>query len=324
MTAIPQRSESEGMAMGMFLRFLVSACLCLELLTSVGLGQSPTLSECPVGSQETESGPHERPLNHIRFRHSLIIREPLRIGVTFIGETALDAKELADIAKSLEEHVYQDSEWTHELAERARAEWQNRGYFKALVKTTDPKLLSETPDGKDLSLTISVNAGRRYRLASMSFQDNNVFSSSELRAMFPIEVGYVVDVRKIQQGLESIRKAYSVKGFVNVAAIPTFAIDDASSTISVMFEFDEGKKFAFNQIKVLGLDPQLAQTLLRESGLEKGKTFDPWLLDNFIQRNRALLPQNAAAESDIYRKFNDNDGTIDITMDFRRCAASPK
>jgi len=307
--------------MGMFLRSFLSACLYLEFLASVGLPQSLTFKEClddDTANHETDSRPTKRQESQENGLQLMLAR------VTFIGETALDAKELNGIARSLEQWAYADPDWTHEVAERARAEWQNRGYFWATTQSTDAKQLSETSNEKHVWLTISVKARQRYRLAGISFRGNTVLSSSELRAIFPIEDGDILDVEKIQQGMESFRKAYSQKGFVNVVPVPSLITDNASSAISLTLEVDEGKKFAFNQVKVLGLDAQLAQKLLQESGLEKGKTFNPWLLDKFVQRNQTLLPQDADPASDIARKWNDNDGTVDITMDFRRCAAPPK
>src|SRR2546422_7778636 len=88
-----------------------------------------------------------------------------------------------------------------EDTERVRAEFQNRGYFKVLVR--DPKteihdtghtgfhipLLMKGP-GKAVDITMPVEEGDRYRLGGITFKHNQAVPNVKaLRSLFPLKDG---------------------------------------------------------------------------------------------------------------------------------------
>ena len=263
-------------------------------------------------TQEQESGRESAP------RQLRIVR------LIFRGQTALPPEELREIAKSLKEGRYTDSpEWREELRERIRDAWQHRGYFKAVVEELLVRQLAGTPLEKRFAVNMSVDAGQLYRLERIAFVHSTEFSAGELRSFFAIEDGDIFDTHKIQQGIEKMRKAYAMKGFVNFTVVPSFEIDQLHATAALTLELDEGKQLHFGQIKVLGMDPVLAKKLLHESGLEPGRIFDFSLMSKFFERNRQILPADASPFDDTESRI-DEKGTVDITIDVRGCLLLPE
>jgi outer membrane protein assembly factor BamA len=298
------------------------ALICCGLCPATSDGQIPRrLEDClpiPSLAQEIRQRNEEaQPENQESGREASHIKVA---SVTFLGKPALPPKDLAQIAKSLTERSYGDGPtWMEEVSARVQDAWQQRGYFKANVENPRVHVLAGTPHGKRFAVSVSVDAGPLYRLNRIDFLHGTQFSDAEVRAFLPISDGDSFDTHAIQQGLENLRKAYGMTGFINFSSAPSWDIDEHRALITLILELSEGKPFRFGQIKVLGLDPLVAKRLLFESGLETGSIFNPSLVDRFFERNRHILPSDALPEEDTQRVIDEQSGTVDMTMDLRGC-----
>lgn len=306
--------------------FVVSCLFCTTWLVSACSAQIPRrLEDClPIPSlaqdiemRREEARAKERqelPKPHIKVTE-----------LTFRGQVAVPPDQLGQIAQSLTEHRYEDdSEWPEELLARITDAWQHLGYLKAAVADPRVRQLDEgTPLEKRVAVSVAVDAGRVYRLDRMTFANGIQFSADELRASFPIQDGDVLDTHALQQGLENVRKAYGARGFINSLIMPSFDINEPYGLVKLSFNIDEGKQFRFGEVKVLGLNPDLAQDLLRRSGLKRENVFESTLLEKFFKDNAVLLPKDAISFDDTQRRINEEQATVDITMDFSGCPQLP-
>src|SRR6202020_2456209 len=173
---------------------------------------------------------------------------PAAVGITFVvkegpkvkvgkiqfeGNTNLNARILRAAMKNLKpigiphsiflEDIFAktyDATKLEEDTERVRAEYQNRGYFKAAV--SDPK--TEIHDtghkgfhipwiqpgmGKSVDITMPIEEGDRYRLGKITFKNNKAIpNTAVLRSLFPMKDGEIFSREKVAKGLENLRKAY--------------------------------------------------------------------------------------------------------------------
>jgi outer membrane protein insertion porin family len=290
------------------------AFICMAFLITGNAVQLPhNLEEClpiPTLAQEIQQRNADAPPEkHIKLET-----------LTFEGNTGLAPDELDKIVNSLTSRTYDNSPaWVQEVRERILDEWQHRGFFRAQIENLRAVARAETDSERPFTIAVAIHSGQRYGLKAIPYQNNTQFSQAELRAMFPVIDGETFDTHQLRLGLENIRKAYGTKGFINFTDVPSFDIDEEHGLIAVDLEIYEGKRYTFGQVRVLGLEPSLAQRLLHESGIETGKIFDTSLLNRFVEENRTSLPNDAGPESDVLRRLDDQLGTVDITMDFRRC-----
>jgi outer membrane protein assembly factor BamA len=244
----------------------------------------------------------------------------------FVGNPAMPLAAQEQIAKALTEHDYDDDqEGLDELLERTRDAWQAQGYFKAAVKLSGTQTLEQNPETRTVAVTVKIDAGTQYRLEEIKFSGGALsnpgqphpatqhFSTEELRASFPISRGEVFDTHKLQAGTEELRRAYGKKGFINLVAVPTFNIDETNDRITIVVELDEGKQFHVGKVQVLGGDSQLAQKLIKDSGLTSGSVFDASLLDN-LKLSKSFRP-----EDDVERVLDERQGTVDLTIHLGDC-----
>ena len=121
-----------------------------------------------------------------------------------------------------------DATKLEEDTERVRAEFQNRGYFKAGV--SDPKTeihdtghkgfhipLLQAGPGKAVDITMPIEEGEQIPPGQdhVQKQQSNPPTRRALRSMFPLKDGDIFSRDKIAKGLEALRKAYGEFGYIN-------------------------------------------------------------------------------------------------------------
>src|SRR5262249_15289145 len=154
-----------------------------------------------------------------------------------------------------------DATKLEEDVERARAEYQNRGYFKASIG--DPKTeihdtgskgvripLIQPGPGKAVDITMTIEEGDKYRLGKITFKGNKAIpNSAALRSLIPLKDGDVFSREKIAKGIENLRKAYGEYGYINYTGVPATTFDDDKKLAFLEFDIDEGKQFYVRRIE---------------------------------------------------------------------------
>jgi hypothetical protein len=258
-----------------------------------------------------------------------------------VGRPALPLAVQDQIAKSISEHDYDDNQpGLDELLERVRDAWQEQGYFKAKVEHSGSQTLEESPERRTVAITVSIDAGKQYRLDEIHFAHGNwsnasrpaspgsslpeqqlQFTPEQLRVFFPIEQGDVFDTHKLQKGLEELRKAYGAKGFINFSSVPSFQFDETNDRIILDMEIEEGKQFHIGKINVQGLDPGMSRQLFEGSGLTPGNVFSTSRLEEFVKRNQSILFYGDRTEDDVERRLDEDSSTVDLSFRFNDCLA---
>ena len=234
--------------------------------------------------------------------------------VAFSGTFQLPIADQEAIATSIKEKTQGRhlSSVVDEALERARAGWQDHGYFKVLV-SGDAKVLTGNPAAERIALNVQVDEGLQYRLDKITFKNNKTFRDvGLLRGLFPINKGDVFSREEIATGLDSLRKAYGELGYINFTAIPDTELDDVNRLASVDIDIDEGKQFRVGEVNILGLDEPAREELLQDFPMKPGQVFDGKLF-------AALLMNSALRVWDYSQAQDDKAGIVTVTFDFRPC-----
>jgi outer membrane protein insertion porin family len=222
-----------------------------------------------------------------------------------------------------------DASKLEEDTERVRAEFQNRGYFKATV--SDPKTvihdtghagphipLLQAGPGKAVDITMPIEEGDKYTLGSITFKNNKAFPNTKaLRSLFPIKDGDTFDRSKIAKGLENLQKAYGQYGYINFTSIPNTNFDEAKKQINIDIDVDEGKQFYVRRIEFEGNTTTRDKVIRREILLEEGQIYNSQLWELSIQRLNQLgffdtLKADDPAVTE--RHLHEKEGTVDLTL----------
>lgn len=222
-----------------------------------------------------------------------------------------------------------DATKLEEDTERVRAEYQNRGYFKANV--TDPKtvihdtghkgfhipLLQHGP-GKAVDITMPIEEGDKYRLGKITFKNNKFLTNNAaLRNLFPIKDGDVFSREKIAKGLENLRKAYGEYGYINYTGVPSTTFDDDKKLAFLEIDIDEGKAFYVRRIEFQGNTTTRDKVIRRELMLEEGGVYNSRLWELSLQRLNQLSYFDQLKPDDpnvTEKKLDEKNGQVDLTL----------
>ena len=286
-----------------------------------------------------------RPIPPAAVGLTFVVREgpKVKVGkIRFVGNKHVSSRDLRRAMKNLKpigiphsiflEDLFSktyDATKLNEDVERVRAEYQNRGYFKVLVE--DPKTeihdtghtgfhipLVQSGPGKAVDITMPIEEGDRYHLASITFKNNKAVPNQKaLRSLFPIKDGDVFSREKIAKGLDNLRDAYSDLGYINFTSVPDTKFDDEKKLINLEIDVDEGKQFYVRRIEFQGNTTTRDKVIRRELALEEGQVYNGRLWKFSLLRLNQLgyfeqLKPDDPNTTD--RKLDEKNGYVDLTL----------
>jgi outer membrane protein insertion porin family len=222
-----------------------------------------------------------------------------------------------------------DATKLEEDTERVRAEYQNRGYFKALVN--DPKTeihdtghkgahipLLQSGPGKAVDITMPIEEGDRYRLGKITFKNNKaITNTAALRSLIPLKDGDIFSRDKIAKGLENLRKAYGQYGYINYTGLPSTTFDDDKKLANIEIDIDEGKQFYVRRIEFVGNTTTRDKVIRRELALEEGGVYNSHLWELSLLRLNQLSYFDQLKPDDpnvTDKKLDEKNGQVDLTL----------
>ena len=222
-----------------------------------------------------------------------------------------------------------DATKLEEDTERVRAEYQNRGYFKAAVADAKTNIhdtghkgfhipLLQSGPGKAVDITMPIDEGDKYRLGKITFKNNKAISNTNaLRSMFPLKDGDLFSREKIAKGLENLRKAYGEFGYINYTGVPSTTFDDDKKLAYLEIDIDEGKQFYVRRIEFAGNTTTRDKVIRRELALEEGGVYNSrlWELSLLRLNQLSYFDQLKADDPNVTeKKLDEKNGQVDLTL----------
>ena len=219
-------------------------------------------------------------------------RNVLVASVSVTSDSKISSENLVDVRAQIQNQRYSEID-LREISAIIRYTLQTKGYFKAQVGEPEVKVLEKSGLNSTIAVTLPIDQGEVYRLREISFSNNKVFSSPQLRSHFAIGAGALFDTEKIRLGLEALRTLYASKGYINFTPVPNTQTDEAARLISLNVDVDEGAQFRFGPLEFAGEEPRpgVGQKLLAAWQSYVGKVCDPSVAENFWKEQLApILP----------------------------------
>jgi hypothetical protein len=175
----------------------------------------------------------------------------IHINKLVIVSNSLPDTDRQQIVRNFQQKTYPEGE----ISERIRQALQDIGYFKAMVD--EPKISFPAHAEKRGLATVTVTAEpeTQYRLGEIRLEKPTVFSTAQLRDVFPVRDGEFFNRNEFIKGLENMRKLYETKGYVDLVAAPVPMFDESRRTIDMVIDIDEGRPYNFGQLLLEGVEP---------------------------------------------------------------------
>ncbi len=258
--------------------------------------------------------------------------------IAFEGNTALSHRELVAAMKNLKpigiphsiilENIFPrtfDASKLDEDAERVRAAYRDKGYFRANTGEPQTNVRNEgginpftlRPNtGKRVDILIPIEEGERYKLGGITFTGNKAITNVKaLRAQFANKDGDYFNATLFGKGIENLRKAYGSLGYINMVGTPTPRIDAAKKLVYLDFDIDEGKQFYISRIEFTGNTITRDKVIRRELSIEEGQVYNSQLVDYSLQRlNQLNYFDTLKSDQDVETRQNADAGTVDLLI----------
>ena len=114
-----------------------------------------------------------------------------------------------------------------------------------------------------VKVRIEISEGPQYRLGILAFKDVKTYSPDEIKALFDLRKGDLVNMRKIVLGLDRLKKMYADKGYLGWSYVPEYKMDAETNVMDFLFSIDEGKRFLTGIIGIVGCGDQEEEDQLR-------------------------------------------------------------
>jgi outer membrane protein assembly factor BamA len=178
--------------------------------------------------------------------------------VIFSKPTLLSQKDIAALTSELRgtELQFAGITWREDFVgygdEFIRRAYQDRGFFLAKV-SCEVVRVGRNSGVPHVKLFVSAHEGIQYRLREIHWKNMTVFPESQLLALMPINPGDIFKRVKIAEGLDAVARLYRSRGYINSTYILNTVIDEATRSIALEIDVDEGGMFHWADLHVEGM-----------------------------------------------------------------------
>lgn len=165
--------------------------------------------------------------------------------------------------------------------ERIRDLYFNNGFIKAAVGEPEIRL---TDDKKGMVITIPLSEGDQFKISSVEFSGNKVFSDDAIRKRLTLMPETPFSKETLKKDILSISDLYSENGYVIITITPDLIPDDLKKIVKVVLKINEGDRYNIGRIEISGNTKTRDKVIRREIRLDEGDVFNSTLLKRSYER----------------------------------------
>ena len=213
------------------------------------------------------------------------VNEGPKVGIkkiTIVGNQALSDKEIKKVMQTKKKWIlsfFTGTGFYHKDLLRAdldsiRNLYHNNGYLD--VKFQEPEV--EVKD-KKIYITITLSEGSQYRVGSLAFANNSVYSEEEIKKIIKTATGNVFSREDLKQDISGMLDLYHEKGYAMADINPIVSADHKRLIVDIKLDFQEGDIFHVGRINILGNVKTRDKVIRRVIRLDEGQRYNSKLVE---------------------------------------------
>ena len=219
------------------------------------------------------------------------IREGPKIRVReikYAGNTVFSDKELRTQVKSKTYMlILREGELNRtaldEDADRIRQYYRDRGYLDAQAD----RELDISANQKDAVVTFNVIEGKRYTVANISIEGNELYGEEQIKGTMTLKVGDVFASNLLRKSRENLLDLYGKQGHIETNVQIERLFHEDSPQVDVSVTITEGIPYTVGKVAVRGNEITRDNVILRQTrGMDPGRRFDRTGLERTQRRLR--------------------------------------
>lgn len=176
--------------------------------------------------------------------------------------------------------VLKDEEFEDD-AEKLREFFRNEGYIDFQIEDTEFVYLNK----KRMFINFILSEGQQYRVGSVEFRGNELYSSEELiNLVIPkisgrpsrllLKPGNVFSPAKLKDDIETIKDYYGGRGYIDTQVVPIKTPNVTEGSIDLVYEITESSPSFVEEIEIRGNEKTKDKVIRRELSIYPGEQFD--------------------------------------------------
>lgn len=191
--------------------------------------------------------------------------------------------------------------------ERLATYYRSLGYLDAQVTGHE---LEVGPNGRDLTIRISLQEGKQYRVGDVTWSGNTAFGDPDIQARIRLRPGEPFSEADYEATTTAIHEMYNDAGYIHFNATPRRDVRD--DVVHLNYAFAEGEIGRIHHIRIVGNTKTQDKVILREFLILPGDTFDR---SKLLRSIREVYSLGFFEDATIDRVAPRDDGSVDL--DFR-------
>jgi outer membrane protein insertion porin family len=209
--------------------------------------------------------------------------------ILFTGNKNLSAGKLRGAMKTKTRKIYSfvlgggyyKKEEMHKDVERIRERYYEYGYIK--VQVGEPKL-ELTADKRGMIITIPVQEGEQFTVASVAIAGNKAFPEKDLRPLIKLMPKKVFNGGLVKKDIIALVAKHADNGYAVASVFPDLSPDDTTREVKVTYRIEEGLKFNIGRIDISGNSKTKDKVIRREVRLNEGDIFSAAAMKRSYER----------------------------------------
>ncbi len=198
--------------------------------------------------------------------------------IVIIGNKQIPEDEILDVMETKERcwwklrfHPRLQKEVLYEDIERIRQLYLNKGFFDVEIK--EPKI--KLKNGEEYYIFITIKEGARYKLSSIKFENNTLYTDDEILQRFKrdLKIGDYYNGEIIKKIKNEIIDKYTELGYLFTHVEDEKILDRKDKLVSVVYKIDKGNIFYVNKINIFGNYESRDYVIRRELRFAPGDLF---------------------------------------------------
>jgi outer membrane protein assembly factor BamA len=260
------------------------------------------------------AGPQDGPTEAFEFS---ITGQPISVRkIGFSGAGPAELPLLENAARRFAAQDYSRSRLALEAEQNFLPIFLAHGYLKATVAEPQPKVAEETPEETLVDVTFPVDPGRQYKLSELRLLGyKEAFTADNLRQLIHLKLDQPADTVQADRDIEALKKLYGTRGYMGVQISLTPEINDADSTVKLVFAFKEGSIYKMGDLEVRGLDSKATERIGADWRLLPGQTYDSGYPGLFLNSIADRFPADQWKIT-VHETPDDQDKVVDVSLHF--------
>ena len=129
-------------------------------------------------------------------------------------------------------------------------------------------------DKKWLFITIYVDEGEKFKVGDIDFGGELLFEKKELHESTELTTGKIFNIETRNADIQRLTEKYQDLGYAFVNVNPKMAINDATRTVDIVYDFEKGNLVHFGEINIVGNSKTRDKVIRRELRIHEGELYN--------------------------------------------------